>query len=137
MPGRAHLLGDESVILFAFFNSLRYTVRRMSLSIEEKSVLRLFKDKVQQILGSEFNAMMLFGSKSRGDDSSDSDIDVLVIVSSDDWHICDSVYNIATNLALETDIYISPKVISQGKMDRLRSENSPFILNIEREAVAV
>jgi hypothetical protein len=48
--------------------------------------------------------LRLFGSKARGDDKPDSDIDMLVIVASDDWHIRDKVYGVATDLLLQSDV---------------------------------
>lgn len=80
---------------------------------------------------------MLFGSKARGDDRPDSDIDVLVIVSTDDWHICDVVYGIATDILLQTDISISPKVISKRLFEQLQKEDTFFLRNISRDAIAV
>jgi predicted nucleotidyltransferase len=48
--------------------------------------------------------LRLFGSKARGDDKPDSDIDMLVIVASDDWHIRDKVYDVATDMLLQADV---------------------------------
>jgi len=73
---------------------------------------------------------MLFGSKARGDDRPDSDIDVLVIVTTDDWRICDVVYGITTDILLQTDISISPKVISKKFLEQLQKEDTFFLRNI-------
>ena len=59
----------------------------MALSTEEKSALMQFKADLEQALGSQLIELKLFGSKARGDDQPDSDIDVLVIVATDDSHI--------------------------------------------------
>ncbi len=109
----------------------------MTLSTKEKSVLKRFKTGLEQALGSQLIELKLFGSKARGDGRPDSDVDVLVIVATDDWHICDAVYDIATDIFLQTDICISPKVISKNIFDRLRKESSSFIRNVSRDAIAV
>ena len=109
----------------------------MALSSEEKSALMQFKAELEQALGSQLIELKLFGSKARGDDQPDSDIDVLVIVATDDSHIRESVYNIATDILLQTDLCISPKIISKDKFDQLRKENTSFIRNVSRDAITV
>lgn len=107
------------------------------LSAQEKSILKQFKTSLKQTLGGRLVELKLFGSKARGDDQPDSDIDVLVIVTTDDWRICDTVYNVATDLSLETDIYISAKVISKNRFDQLRKDGTPFLRNVSKDAISV
>lgn len=109
----------------------------MALSTEEKSGLEQFKVGLKKILGDQLIELKLFGSKARGDDRPDSDLDVLVIVATDDWHICDTVYDIATDILLQTDLCISPKIISKDKFNQLRKENTSFICNVSRDAITV
>jgi len=109
----------------------------MALSIKEKSVLRSFKTCLEQVLGGQLIELKLFGSKARGDDRADSDMDVLVIVATDDWHISDTVYDIATDIFLQTDLCISPKVISKNIFEELQKEKTSFIRNISRDAITV
>ena len=109
----------------------------MALTTKENLVLGQFKAAVVQSLGNRLIEMKLFGSKARGDDRPDSDTDVLVIVADDDWHICDTVYDIATNIFLQTDIFISPKVISKSRLEELQKEGITFLRNISRDATTV
>ena len=109
----------------------------MALSTKEKSALKHFKAGLKQTLGAQLIELKLFGSKARGDNRPDSDLDVLVIVATDDWHICDTVYDIATDILLQTDLCISPKIISKGKFNQLRKENTSFICNVSRDAITV
>jgi predicted nucleotidyltransferase len=109
----------------------------MALNAKEKSTLKQFKAALQQTLHSQLIELKLFGSKARGDDRPDSDIDLLVIVTDDDWHICDAVYDIATDIFLQTDIFISPKVISKSRFEQLQKEDTFFLRNISRDAIAV
>jgi predicted nucleotidyltransferase len=109
----------------------------MALSAKEQSVLKEFKAGLRQVLGDQLIELKLFGSKARGDDRPDSDIDVLVIVATDDWHICDKVYDVATDILLQRDISISPKVISKNQLEQLKKEDTFFLRNISRDAIAV
>jgi predicted nucleotidyltransferase len=110
---------------------------KMALTKTERAMLEQFKATLKQTLGDQFVELMLFGSKARGDDRPDSDIDVLVIVTTDDWRICDIVYDIVTDIFLQTDISISPKVISKKFLEQLQEEDTFFFRNISRDAIAV
>ena len=109
----------------------------MTLSANEQSVLKDFKAGLQQALGRQLIELKLFGSKARGDDRPASDLDVLVIVATGDWHIRDAVYDVATDILLQTDICISPKVISQKRFDQLRTEGTSFIHNVSKDAITI
>jgi len=109
----------------------------MTLDTREKSALTQFKADLERVLSGQLIELKLFGSKARGDDQPDSDLDVLVIVTTDDWHISDTVYDIATDVFLQTDLCISPKVISKSTFDKLQKKNTSFIRNISRDAIAV
>jgi len=109
----------------------------MPLNKQEETALKQFKANLQQVLGSRLIELNLFGSKARGDDRPDSDIDVLVIVAGQDWRICDTVYDIATDILLQTNVCISPKVISESKFGQLRKEGAPFIRNIYKDVIVV
>jgi len=109
----------------------------MALSPEEKSALTQFKAELEQVLGSRLIELKLFGSKARGDDQPNSDVDVLVIVASDDWHLRDKVYDVATDISLETDICISPKVISKNRFDRLCKEGTSFMHHVSKDAITI
>ena len=109
----------------------------MTLSAKEKSVLKQFKAGLEQTLGAQLIELKLFGSKARGDGRPDSDVDVLVIVASDDWHIRDKVYDVATDMLLQVDICISPKVISKSRFVQLCKEGTSFIHNVSKDAITV
>lgn len=109
----------------------------MALTAKESSALKQFKTCLEQVLGSRLIEVKLFGSKARGDDKPDSDIDVLVVVSEDNWRICDEVYGIVTDILLEEDIVISPKVISTNQLEQLQKEDTFFSRNISKDAITV
>jgi len=109
----------------------------MSLSMKEKSALTQFKACLNQSLGARLIELKLFGSKARGDDRPDSDIDVLVIITDDDWRVCDMVYGIATDILLQADISISPKVISKNMLEQLQKEDTFFSRNVSKDAIVI
>ena len=109
----------------------------MALNTIEKTALERFRDLVAEALQGEAPEVTLFGSKARGDDRKDSDLDVLVLVSSEDWRLCDRVYDVATTLLLETGVCISPKVLNRKSFAQMRRDGSSFAGNILRDAVAI
>lgn len=109
----------------------------MKLNEKEQQALRKFGMALKEALTDNLLEVKLFGSKARGDARKDSDIDVLVIISSGDWHMCDVVYGIATDMLLETEVCISPKVINRKEYNNLYNSGNPFIKNVIREGIAV
>ena len=109
----------------------------MTLSAQEKTVLMKFKTGLEQALSSQLIELKLFGSKVRGDDRSNSDMDVLVIVATDDWHIRDKVYDVATDMLLQMDVCISAKVDSKSRFVQLCKEGTSFIHNISKDAITI
>jgi predicted nucleotidyltransferase len=107
----------------------------MALTGKEKLELRRFRDRVRRTLGDRRIGFKLFGSKARGDDRRDSDIDVLVTVSNDDWRIGDRVTAMAMDTLVATGVLISPRTMSRRQIRELKHNGSPFIRNLERDAV--
>ena len=103
----------------------------------EQKALKEFNRLWGESLPEEIVLMKLFGSKARGDAREDSDIDVLVVTKSDDWRMCDIACGITTDILLENDILISPKVISKRHYDYLNNLEAPFIKNVNREGIAL
>jgi len=108
----------------------------MLLQKEEKA-LRHFKEMLVTQLGSEIKQIRLFGSKARGDSYTDSDIDVLVVTQHDDWHLKNRIGKIATAILLEEEVYLSVKVLGEPSYHRLRNYQSPFLMNVERDGIAL
>lgn len=107
------------------------------LSKNEQLVLEKFKKTIEKVIGKNLVELRLYGSKARGEARKNSDVDVLVITSISDWHICDVIYDIATDILLDYDICISPKVINERDYDHLKKMNTPFIKNLFRNGVTI
>lgn len=109
----------------------------MGLSSAEQSALGDFKRTLAGLLGDRELGVTLFGSKARGDDCPDSDVDVLVLVSSNDWHVADRVYEVATRILIDTGVVVSPKVIPRSRFQTMICRQSPFALRVSREGLPV
>lgn len=109
----------------------------MSLNKTEKAVLEAFKRELAWVLNDSHLQVTVFGSKARGDDQSDSDVDVLIVVSNPDWRVADQVYEVATRVLLDTGVLISPKVVSESRYAELLDREAPFAMNVLRDGVTV
>ena len=106
------------------------------ISKKEQRALTRFKEILTQKFGSRITHLRLFGSKARGDDRPDSDIDVLVVTQEDDWKLKEEIGKVATFILLEEGVYLSLKVFGEKSYDRLTRLASPFLKNIAREGKA-
>ncbi len=116
---------------------LRVTLTMFSLRLSDRDARALdqFGSKVRARLGANLVALKLFGSKARGDDRPDSDLDVLVLVANRRLEAEDAVLDIAFDVNLAHDVYISPRVIDRAVLDHPVWRITPFVQALEREGV--
>ncbi|MCH9021676.1 MAG: nucleotidyltransferase domain-containing protein [Planctomycetes bacterium] len=107
----------------------------MALSQTEQTALSQFKDALHERFKDDLIDVTLYGSKARGDDRKDSDLDVLVVLAPDNWRLSDVVCSIATDILLDWEVDISPKVISRKIYLNLQKQESSFIRNVIRDGI--
>jgi predicted nucleotidyltransferase len=78
---------------------------------------------------------VLFGSKARGDSQPWSDIDILIIVDTEDWRFQHAISTLGARVSLEYDVLIGPRVIGQKRWEGLRDKGFSFYRNIEAEGI--
>lgn len=95
-------------------------------------VKQWFSEQYQENL----DELILYGSQARGDAQEYSDIDVLVVLKQafNYREEIDRTSQFVADLSLEYDTVISRAFISA---QRFQEENSPFLLNVRREGVAL
>ena len=94
------------------------------------------RQRLEKLHRDRLHSMLLYGSRARGDDEMDSDIDVLVVLNgpvNPAEEIARTSHMVA-DLSLKNDVVLSCLFISA---DRYAAEQSPLILNVRREGVAV
>ena len=99
-----------------------------------QSVVNEFAAKAREAHGGAIEEIILFGSVARGDDRPDSDIDILVITSGEDFRIREFLAGIAFDLLMQTGERLSVKVLSRA--DVVAHRHYPFIRNVFRDGVA-
>lgn len=106
-----------------------------SLTLQEERVISEFKSRVREALGKSLVSLTLFGSRSRGEGDEESDLDVLVLLKERDAHQRKTVLDIASDLFLETDIEISPSVLSEDQFDELKQRERLIAFEIEKDGI--
>jgi predicted nucleotidyltransferase len=100
-----------------------------------RPVIQLYAERARAAYGGAIEEILLFGSVARGDDHQDSDIDVLVITQTDNREIRSKLIDLAFDLLLETEEYISVKVLPKDMVEERR--HHLFFKNVYADAITV
>lgn len=109
----------------------------LRLKSQDSEALKDFLGRLQSALRHKLIEVKLFGSKARGEDAPDSDIDVLVVVNEAGVEIEDQVLDIAFEVNLDHEVYISPRVIDHAILDDPVWKITPFLKAIDKEGIAL
>jgi uncharacterized protein len=106
------------------------------MSADIRPILKKLKMGLIQIYGDQVDRILLYGSRARGDERPDSDIDILVVLK-DDFNYSEMLRlssDFAASLSLENDVVISRAFVSKEQFEH---RQTPFLMNVRREAVLV
>lgn len=109
----------------------------MRLTSKEKQIIEEFKKKIQERYPEEQAHLTLFGSRARGQAKKESDMDLLVVIRSEDWRLGDRIREIGYQLELEHGIVLSIQVVSRKHLEQLKAIGSQFLQEVEREGIMV
>ena len=107
------------------------------LSAKEQRALLRLKELLLERFGKGVLAMKLYGSKARGEANKFSDVDVLVVIRKGDWKFRRQVRAVGYDVFEETGVDISIVVMEKSRYDRLRRWHFPFIINVQRDGIAI
>jgi len=109
----------------------------MRLAAKERRVVEEFKKKLEEEYPEELLRLTLFGSRARGDATKESDMDILVVIRSENWRLGDRIRELGYHLELKYGTVLSIQVISQKHFKKLKVIRSQFIEEVEREGIPV
>lgn len=99
-------------------------------------VLQSFLEGIQPYR-KEIREIYLFGSRARGDFRPDSDYDLLVVTRKRDLKLKDKVYDVVTDVCLESRRDLSLKFFSAEELERLKAIPSRFIQYVLTEGIKI
>jgi len=94
------------------------------------------KRRLQAVYGSNLRGLYLYGSHSRGEADSESDLDILIVLRDfhDYWEEIQRTGSIISDISLKYEVSISPVRIREAEW---KNEDSPFLNEVRKEAVAL
>jgi uncharacterized protein len=98
-----------------------------------KKILNEYRQRLIEILGSDQDSVLLFGSQACGDAGGGSDIDVLCIMKAP-FDLIRRTSLATAELSLAYDVVISRVFVTR---EAYSSQDSPFLMNVRKEQVAV
>ncbi|MBQ9026362.1 MAG: nucleotidyltransferase domain-containing protein [Methanobrevibacter sp.] len=96
--------------------------------------IEVAKEFANTIKSDDIKLIVLFGSVARGEDTEESDIDILIVSPyADDLRY--KINRIAVDIILEKDEVISPYLMTEEHFNKTR--NNPFLTNVLNEGVVI
>ena len=108
-----------------------------NLTEEEERILLEFKREIHNIFPDKILGVLLYGSKARGDDRADSDIDIIVITRVNDWRLGDNIRKIGYSLDEPLDYRFSIQVIAEARIKYIQENNFQFAKNFLNDGITV
>jgi predicted nucleotidyltransferase len=107
------------------------------LTDKERRVVIEFVDKMRERFGDQVLSIVLFGSRARGEAGTDSDMDILVVMSDTDLEMSREIRYLAVDVWLEHDIYLSTRVWSLAHWHKLEELQTLLYRNIRQDGISL
>jgi len=105
------------------------------LSDPEQHAAFAFVSRMRRQFDGRLLSAILFGSRARGEAEPDSDMDVLVVLSTVDWHVRKQVRHLAVDVWLEYGIYPSTRVWSLEDWRAAERMRTGLFQGIQRDGI--
>lgn len=106
-----------------------------ALRDNEKEAVAEFVEALRQRCGPMIDKIILFGSKVRGNDKKDSDIDILVVLNSLSWEIKKTISELAAQKNIKYNVLISTIRYDTDTWDDPVIKLSPFGRAVREEGI--
>jgi predicted nucleotidyltransferase len=105
------------------------------LSSKDEKALDTFVQRLLVEFDQDVTDVRLFGSKARGEASSDSDLDILVLVNRPDYALKHAILWLAAEISLTFDVLLSPRVISPEAWQKMVAADTLFYRSVSAESI--
>jgi len=102
---------------------------------DEEDLLQQFRDELAAALEGNLDQVILYGSRARGDEGPDSDLDVLIVLRDSNRSVRETIHRIAYQLMWDPEFQplISLNIIDREHYLLLREAGSSYLGNVLRE----
>jgi predicted nucleotidyltransferase len=109
----------------------------LQLTPDEQSWLEVYRRTLQERYPGVVLRLIIYGSKARGEAHTDSDIDVLLIVTNEADHLKRPLRRLGYDLAATSEAVPSILAYTQNEWESRKQSGAPFQLAVERDAVSI
>lgn len=105
------------------------------LTVQELRAVSSFCDMLKKAAKNSVHAVILFGSRARGEGHEDSDVDILVLLKEESYPLKIKIWDCAYKVFSETDIMVSPLVLSLNQFEKLLAHERLIAVTIQKEGI--
>ena len=98
-------------------------------------IVKQVSDTLKKELKEQIKSVVLFGSRARGDFQSESDYDILVLVTKKTKELVDRIDEIVWEIAWEHNVVITAFIYEMSRFENDKFE--PLFMNIQKEGVLI
>ena len=107
------------------------------LTANEQAAIAEFVAYVHSQFPARVLAVTLYGSKARGDSDLESDIDLLVLVDTEECEFRSVLWGIASDISLEHSVVLSARVFAQARWSEAGRMRLPLYRAIVAEGIPI
>lgn len=104
-------------------------------SYSKDAVMDYFVKQIREQLGNHLKKVILFGSRARGDETTGSDYDCLVVVDEANSEVKNIIDEVAGETLYQYDAVFSAFPISEKKLNRQKF--NPLLINVGKEGIVL
>lgn len=105
------------------------------LSPREREAITEYLERLRAKYADQVARVVLFGSKARGDGDQESDIDLFVVLKSDNPALKGQLWQMSYEVALKRGVSFGDLVVSHSEYTRMRHIEEPVFRNIRDEGI--
>jgi predicted nucleotidyltransferase len=106
--------------------------------MKNKKIIDAFKDDLKHLYGDNLHSVILYGSLARGEETAESDIDLIVVLKemSDFWEEVRRIDELESSLEEKNSFEFLISAIPLSLKDMGKAD-TPLLLNVKKEGVVV
>jgi hypothetical protein len=107
------------------------------LTPNERAAIAAYLAQLRQHIAVPVLAVILFGSKARGDADTEADIDLLVLLERETHELRTSLWHIAADISLDFNVVLSPRVFGRARWAEAQQMGLPLYRAIMADGIAL